>query len=71
MPPNRLVAIIVQTYNRVLCVVRAMKDHAVGSMSECNGFRLEGLERFFMVLDLTGRDRGGGVVLTKKYGKKL
>ena len=39
--------------------------------SECNGFRLEGLERFFMVLDLTGRDRGGGVVLTKKYGKKL
>ena len=36
-----------------------------------NGFRLEGLERFFMVLDLTGRDRGGGVVLTKKYGKKL
>ena len=39
--------------------------------SECNGVRLEGLERFFMVLDLTGRDRGGGVVLTKKYGKKL
>ena len=60
VPPNRLVAIIVQTYNRVLCVVRAIKDHAVGSNLWC---RSRGCSGLLVVSAVDGIPRGSSLLL--------